>query len=145
MYKKSVAIILIPLFLGTILYYLFCPNTFFVIYIDKLIGRGFHFNIDLNNYVIKILRSYLFDFLWAYALMETIILLIRPQKVELFIYFIVVALFEILMECIQMSDKVRGTFDVYDILLEIIVNVFVLLIYIVANTTFVSKKDDKKY
>lgn len=130
MNKKSVVRILIPIFLGALLYYIFCPTTLFVTYIDKIIGNGYHLKVNYENDVIRFLRYYLFDSLWAYALMEAVILLIKPQRYEVLKYLVVVGLFEILMESIQMYDTMSGTFDVYDILIEICVNIFVIFFHL---------------
>ena len=43
--KKGLIMVLFPLLLGSIIYYLFCPGVAFVKKIDAIVGVGIHFRI----------------------------------------------------------------------------------------------------
>lgn len=125
----AIFFVFVPLLVGAVLYYVFCPETIFVEWIDKWISIGYHIYPNYDNIWLRMLRYYLFDALWAYSLMMAVLYIIQPPKNKLLIYFVGVFLFEILMESVQLFSCVKGTFDVFDILLEAIINVLVIKIY----------------
>ncbi len=124
--------VMIPLILGALLYYIICPEVFFV----KLIDRYTDFNIHIEyqteqNRVTEIFRNYFFDFIWAFAFTNALNLIFNNDTIAhlkgCFISVVVGALFEVL----QLVRVVYGTFDVWDILSEILGTVCAFFIMMV--------------
>jgi hypothetical protein len=67
-----------------------------------------------------LLRNYLPDMLWAYALVFALCFLIGQKEAEVFKIFITAAVFSTVLELLQITSYVRGTFDFFDILAEIL-------------------------
>lgn len=61
------------------------------------------------------LRNYAGDMLWAYALFITIAWITGDASERKLLECVI---FEVILECLQKSDIIAGTFDVYDILAE---------------------------
>lgn len=113
---------IVPIILGAVLYYLFFPDTIFVRYIDDILGVSCHVPIDMDKILLKGIRFYLFDFLWAYALMATVACYWGHDKKYLYI----VVAFEVILEISQRTPGMYGTFDICDILTEIAANILVI-------------------
>ena len=114
--------VIAPVLIGAILYYLFFPEAVFVRLIDNLLGSSYHIPVNVDNILIKLIRFYLLDFLWAYALMSTVILIFKNDSRV----FVIILIFEIVLELIQLLPSIRGTFDVCDIGIEILASIFVI-------------------
>jgi len=116
--------VIIPLFLGIIIYYTFFPEAIFVGYIDKLLPVSYHIPVNLENVAVRLLRFYLLDFLWAYALMSLIVCWLGFD----IRIMVVIFLFIIIMELLQLVPFVQGTFDICDIFVEMFASILVILI-----------------
>ena len=114
--------VIAPVLIGAILYYLFFPEAVFVRLIDNLLGSSYHIPVNVDNILIKLIRFYLLDFLWAYALMSTVILIFKNDSRV----FVIILIFEIVLELIQLLPSIRGTFDVCDIGIEILASILVI-------------------
>ena len=114
--------VIAPVLIGAILYYLFFPEAVFVRLIDNLLGSSYHIPVNVDNILIKLIRLYLLDFLWAYALMSAVILIFKNDSRV----FVIILIFEIVLELIQLLPSIRGTFDVCDIGIEILASIFVI-------------------
>lgn len=114
--------VIAPIVLGAVLYYLFFPDTIFVKYVDKIFKVSFHFVIGMDHILLQFMRSYGFDFLWAYAFMSAVICLLGYEKK----YVYIVILFEVILESLQLIPELHGTFDICDILIEIAANILVI-------------------
>ena len=114
--------VIAPVLIGAILYYLFFPEAVFVRIIDNLLGSSYHIPVNVDNILIKLIRFYLLDFLWAYALMSTVILIFKNDSRV----FVIILIFEIVLELIQLLPSIRGTFDVCDIGIEILASILVI-------------------
>ncbi len=114
--------VIAPVLIGAILYYLFFPEAVFVRLIDNLLGSSYHIPVNVDNILIKLIRFYLLDFLWAYALMSAVILIFKNDSRV----FVIILIFEIVLELIQLLPSIRGTFDVCDIGIEILASIFVI-------------------
>ena len=114
--------VIAPVLIGAILYYLFFPEAVFVRLIDNLLGSSYHIPVNVDNILIKLIRFYLLDFLWAYALMSAVILIFKNDSRV----FVIILIFEIVIELIQLLPSIRGTFDVCDIGIEILASIFVI-------------------
>ena len=114
--------VIAPVLIGAILYYLFFPEAVFVRLIDNLLGSSYHIPVNVDNILIKLIRFYFLDLLWAYALMSAVILIFKNDSRV----FVIILIFEIVLELIQLLPSIRGTFDVCDIGIEILASIFVI-------------------
>lgn len=114
--------VIAPVLIGAILYYLFFPEAVFVRLIDNLLGSSYHIPVNVDNILIKLIRFYLLDYLWAYALMSAVILIFKNDSRV----FVIILIFEIFLELIQLLPSIRGTFDVCDIGIEILASILVI-------------------
>ena len=114
--------VIAPVLIGAILYYLFFPEAVFVRLIDNLLGSSYHIPVNVDNILIKLIRFYFLDFLWAYALMSAVILIFKNDRRV----FMIILIFEIVLELIQLLPSIRGTFDVCDIGIEILASILAI-------------------
>lgn len=124
--------ILIPLVLGAIIYYVTSPNVIFVKYIDAFFGNSTHISVlGRNQWLMRFVRNYLLDMMWSYALVFTLFSTMGNSTAELRNIWVIAFAFSALMEILQLTPKVNGTFDVFDILVEALAEVAaVFIIYI---------------
>jgi len=124
--------ILVPVIIGAVIYYLVSPDVIFVKKSDEILFGGIHVTKEVAYHpFIRMIRNFLPDMIWAYALTFTVFLIFCNEKKGLLISFIISAVFLILMETVQLLPFVAGTFDVMDIILEILaLAVAVMVIYI---------------
>ena len=121
-------LLILPLIVGAILYYLLCPEVYFVKALDHILPVSLHIPYDTMNGWGRLFRNYVFDFLWALSLMAAVFLAagddmgFRKKSIG-----IAIAL-EIILEVIQVIPEIAGTFDICDILIEIAADVFVILL-----------------
>ena len=121
--------ILVPLLLGTLNYYFISPDVIFVKRIDTFIGNGIHFNnIDNKLWIIKFVRNYLLDMLWGYALVFALKLIFNNNAADTLKIFVIAVAFSAVMEILQITPIAQGTFDVLDILVEILAEVTAVFI-----------------
>ena len=114
--------VIAPVLFGAILYYFFFPDAVFVRLIDNLLGSSYHIPVNVDIILIKLIRFYFLDFLWAYALMSAVILIFKNDSRV----FVIILIFEIVLELIQLLPSIRGTFDVCDIGIEILASILVI-------------------
>lgn len=121
--------IMIPIFLGAIIYYLFSPDVLFVKKIDSIIGPDYHIKILLNDNLIFIfIRNYLLDMLWAYALVIALFFVIGNNTVSVLKILSIAFSFTVILEILQITPIAEGTFDFYDIVVEFLAEVIAVLI-----------------
>ena len=116
--------IIVPLVVGALIYYILFPDIIFVKTIDELIGVSFHIPVKIGNVIIRYLRYYLLDLLWAYSLMSLVSMMFKDSKAVYAISFV----FIIAMEMMQMVPSIPGTFDVIDIVIEMIAGLIAIRI-----------------
>lgn len=128
--KITLLIILValPILLGTVLYYLFCPDVVFVIWIDQVLNPS-RKNIHIPSiYLIKFLRFYAFDFIWAFSFLSAILIVFindwNARQLFLIVFFS-----EAILESLQLIDFIPGTFDILDIFTELFADVLVIFIF----------------
>ena len=113
--------IIIPLVLGGLIYYCYSPNVIFVQKIDALLGFAHHpFQLSVDAMPVKIIRNYLLDALWGYSLIFTIFLIIGNKTANENLVGLVGAVFAGLMELLQLTPLMNGTFDIMDIFVELV-------------------------
>ena len=121
MKKWFMFMVLCPLFLGAAFYYIFCPDVFFVTWIDTFTGIYAHItDIPVGNPVLGFIRSYLLDFVWAFAFAAMIYLLTYKEKKLRWLVLIIPVITGVIMEVLQLHGLISGTYDVFDIIIEII-------------------------
>lgn len=124
--------ILIPIVLGAIIYYVTSPNVIFVKYIDAFLGNSTRISVfGKKLWLMRFVRNYLLDMMWSYALVFTLFSTSDNNTAELRNIWVIAFAFSALMEILQLTPKVNGTFDVFDILVEALAEVAaVFIIYI---------------
>lgn len=118
--------IFLSILAGSILYYVISPEVIFVQSIDRLLGVSLHVGTE-NSFVIN-LRSYMPDMLWAYALVFSLMLVTGNKTADVWKMFVIAGMFSTIMEVLQITGYVRGTFDVMDIIVEIIAELMAVFI-----------------
>lgn len=121
-YRKKVLFMTIFLLsIGTLFYLLFCPETYFTQFCNRLFGNVSIFVPEkiFSSMLFLYLRYYLLDCIWAYCLICILALFIEDNNgfKEVIIIGIV---FIIIIELSQLFSIVPGTFDFWDIVVEII-------------------------
>ena len=133
--KRSVIVLncIIPIFIGAFVYYLISPDVFFVRKIDAWIGQGIHFNVNYMDIEwLRIFRNYFLDALWAYALVFALFCVSDNNAASMWRIMGIAVIFSAIMEILQITPMVKGTFDIWDIIVEILaemVAVFVIKYY----------------
>jgi hypothetical protein len=121
--------IVVPILLGSVIYYLFSPDVLFVKSIDSITGLDFHITIyEKNNFVFEFIRNYFLDMLWAYALVITLFYLIGNNTASLLKIFLIAFSFSVAMEILQVTSIAKGTFDRCDIVVEFLAEVAAVFI-----------------
>lgn len=108
---------ILPLFLGILGYYFFCPGVLFVVKVDDILPFSLHYvtNWQRNN-TVKLFRNYGFDFLWAYSFFFVLHIFLGNENKR--VQFMVAELFAIVMELMQLLPVISGTFDPMDCIVE---------------------------
>ena len=78
-------------------------------------------NLDIGNIaggLARLVRYYMSDILWAYALVFALYLAVGSNAARVKTAFVIAVVFSAVMEVIQLSPVIPGTFDVIDILVE---------------------------
>lgn len=122
--KNCIVNTIIPLIIGGGLYYLFCPQVLFVKQLDLLFGVGFHVS-QIRNSFFMVFRNYFFDFVWAYSFSSAVSAISENKVIRLSIPIIFVSVLEVM----QMFIPKWGTFDLIDIIIEVIASLIVWLFF----------------
>jgi len=120
--------IVLPILLGTLIYLVFSP--------DAYVTRAFWYVLHVGNpfaqvklsempWGIRLLRYYLSDFLWAVALMQSVILILGKENRLL--AGAIGTVFCFICELTQLINTIPGTFDVRDLAMEGIAGFLVIL------------------
>ena len=117
-----------PLVFGGVGYYFFFPEVDFVKVIDSLMNIEKRAVIPLNSLGIKIIRYYGFDFLWAYALMNSLYFILGCDVRAIKYTALLSTVMCVGMEFLQLVSLARGTFDLWDIVVEIMAVVIASLV-----------------
>lgn len=121
--------IMIPIIVGTMIYYVLSPEVIFVKQIDHFIGNGFHISsINTGNILFRFIRNHFLDMLWGYALIFGLFLVSGNNIADLKKIFLTAFLFSAVMEILQMTPVARGTFDIFDILVEFLAEIAAVFI-----------------
>ena len=111
--------ILLPLAVGLLIYAFIGEGTIISGQIGKVFPiTGIQIRKD-SFWITEVIRNYLPDILWAYALTFAVAGVAFNTKKELVAACLICFIFEIVLELVQKSDMVPGTFDYIDIALEV--------------------------
>lgn len=118
--SKVVLNIIIPMLLGFIFYYIFCPRVWFVRQIDHLFHIGFHLSMKDVSFpeLFMLIRYFFLDLLWVYALEYMLFYFLMYEKNSVLISAIIALILAVVVEALQFIGIFDGTFDVVDIIVE---------------------------
>ena len=117
--KVGILFVVLPLSLGGILYYLLCPDVFFVRHVDSFLGiYRFSDSLSIFPTLSRFLRNYFFDFIWAFALTNSLYLILGNNAWSCLTSIICSVFLGSAMEILQLTGVTTGTFDVWDIAAE---------------------------
>lgn len=122
--------ILLPLAVGGFLYVFFCPNTLIS---SLLIGGKVFFAFDLGSPFDRFIRFYFLDMLWAYSFLITVCWIMGLNKKGMLSALLISTAFETAVELLQYFGVFSGTFDLFDLLAELLssmIGVMVLSIFV---------------
>lgn len=121
--------IIIPLGIGSMIYYVASPGITAIKLIDAFIDLEFYRdNTYAEWFTDGIFRNYFPDFLWAYSLVFSLFLLVVNNTAGLLQSFIIAFTFAVTMEGLQLTAYVKGTFDLWDILVELFAQLIAVFI-----------------
>ncbi len=129
--KKILLIINIvfPIFIGAVIYYVTSPEVVFVQHLDSFFHGGMHVNeVEMSNPFLRFIRNYFMDFLWGYALVFALFFVAGNKTASGVRLYIIAILFSMVMEILQLTSFVNGTFDVADIVTEVLAETFAAFI-----------------
>ena len=114
--------VMLPVVVGTAVYFLVRPDTYISRYIYQTVGileppimvLGF-----LPKWARDFLGGHAADILWAYGLTHAVFLVLEKEIGRLLPVFLICVIFETCVEFMQMFPFAKGTFDWWDIFLEI--------------------------
>lgn len=122
--------IAIPIIGGVFIYIIARPDTYISQWIYRLLG------VSLSSEKLRVAMPSLFwificnyaaDILWAYSLTFAVCIVLSDSLKNYLPIFIICIVFEIIMELSQLLDALPGTFDLWDIALEICATVIASL------------------
>ncbi len=112
---------LIALLLGGVIYTLFRPDTYIYLWVHTLLPLP-TFDFPATVFV-SVLKGYLVDALWAYALTFALCVVIKPISAG-----VLSVAMGVVWEVCQLCDICSGTFDCLDILMYLTASVIAVLI-----------------
>lgn len=115
--------IIFPLLFGIGIYVHSTGNTYFTEALNFILPECLTSppKWDINSsFLLRVLRFYFCDAVWAYSLTFSIAPFFGTSKIRVFFAAILCSFFCILLELIQMNPEFIGTFDFWDIIVEII-------------------------
>ena len=112
--------ILIPLLLGSAIYISMTDDTFISRWVRSAVAWEVDAVIRPDPGILRLLRNYLCDICWAYSMVFCVAWILGDGSVSLAVAVSICVLFSSLMEFLQLCAAIPGTFDVWDILLEIV-------------------------
>lgn len=98
-----------PIVLGGLIYYLISPDVVFVKNIDAFLDWDRHLDsIMAGSIMMKFVRNYLLDMMWAYALVFTLFFIMGNKTAELLKILTIATVFSAGIEILQLTPFVRG-------------------------------------
>lgn len=106
--------IIFPLSLGLLIYIFVHEKTFY----NLIFPTEKQFQAE--GFVGVFVCSWLCDMLWSYALTHTLYLALEPFESRIFLAALISGALGIALEILQLINAISGTFDVLDIIFELI-------------------------
>ena len=113
----------VPLLLGLVIYLLWTADTYVSVTVRALFRNAALPEIPLlevNHLMSKLARNYLCDICWAYSLVFCIVPFVGLSEKQIRISVLLASLFAAAIELMQYFRFFGGTFDVLDVIVEII-------------------------
>lgn len=130
--KVIVLNMIVPIILGALIYYLMSPEVIFVKQIENFLEIKFRISdISMDNVFLRFVRNYFLDMLWGYALVFSLFLVNGNNTAELKRILVIAFVFSAIMEVLQITPFAKGTFDVYDVIVELLAEV--MAVFIIKN------------
>ena len=129
--KKIILVLNIvsPVIIGAFIYYMVSPDVIFVKKIDAIIGGIINIHISpVNNVHFELFRNYFLDMMWGYALVFALFYIIGNNAVKIEKIFWMAFIFSAVMELLQVTPFVQGTFDIFDIGVEFLAEIIAAFI-----------------
>jgi hypothetical protein len=104
------------------------PNVYFVEKLASFFNTTNTYHIDTHFQYVKFIRNYLPDMVWGYSLIFSLVICNGNNTADLLGIFLVAVVFSIAIESLQLTNIVRGTFDVFDIMVEVLSEGFAVFI-----------------
>lgn len=121
--------ICLPILIGIVIYYVISQDVIFVQKIDALFGREVHaIKTNIDSVFLKYIRFYLLDILWGYSLVFALYFVTGNNTAELMKILKIAFVFSAIMEILQLTSIVKGTFDVIDIIMELLAEIIAVFI-----------------
>jgi glycopeptide antibiotics resistance protein len=141
-YVKFILNIIIPLAIGGIVYYITSPDVIFVQRLDDILGvvRDSEETMHSGEIFRTFLRNYFLDMLWAHSLTFCIYILVDNNTESVYKTMTIAFTFSLAMELLQLTNTVKGTFDVADILVEFIA--IVIAVFIIKYKRFTLRRNE---
>ena len=119
--------IAIPLLIGLAIY-LFCyKNTYINTLFENILKIDFPY-IYRDNSFHKCITNWACDILWAYSLTFALFFCFKDFNKPFLITFFVSIVFSVIFECLQLTSIINGTFDIWDIIMELSAILFAVII-----------------
>lgn len=112
---------ILPLILGLLIYIMFRPNTMVARLLIRVIPPLGNISYELGTgWLALLLKNYVCDMLWAYALTISLIWYGQMFHQPIWKSCIISVVFAVCMELAQVLPFVVGTFDMIDIVAEMV-------------------------
>lgn len=112
--------ILAPLVLGLVLYTVMTDDTYVSRWVRSIFSNCDDTVLRPEVGILRFCRNHLCDMCWSYSLVFCVAWILGDGLARLTVSVSVCSLFSALMEMLQSSAVFSGTFDVWDIFLEIV-------------------------
>ncbi len=126
-FRNVVAGVILPILAGTVIYLIISPQAYVTKFFWQISGMANPFrNININEMplLVRVIRYYLCDYLWALALTHMIFLILGGEKPGMSI--IISMAFCMAYEVLQLTSFVPGVFDPWDLVVESIAGLTVI-------------------
>ena len=120
---------IVPILTGAVIYYVTSPDVIFVRQLDTILGMRVHmYDISYHSTIVRFIRYYALDMLWGYALVFALYFILDNNTASLFKIFVIAYVFSVIIEILQLTSFVKGTFDVFDLVVERVAVIAAVLI-----------------
>ncbi len=119
--------IILPLIAGLTIYIIFRPDTFIAEYFYELTGYKSE-GVKPNNPFYDFIKFHLCDMLWAFSFTFVCVLIMGTEKQHMLMSLGVCLAFEALIELLQKTYLMPGSFDIWDMVLEFFATIIAMML-----------------